>query len=230
MRIGLGSDQTGFECKERLKSRLAAQGHAVLDVCADARSGGACHIATDQLASAIHTGRLEHSVLICANAVGASVAANRHPGARAGLCHDLYSVRHGVQDDDMNLLVMGACVVTHHRACELADVFIQASYAPRRRAFGILPDAWRASSSTFVTISTCRWQLANSPRLQRWANRISPSCSNSAPAWHRTSSFCSNESSVRRSFSLKTPRRLSTSRLTWDLRTRRTSQRCSEIL
>jgi ribose 5-phosphate isomerase B len=139
MRIGLGSDQTGFECKERLKARLAAQGHAVLDVCADDRSGGDCHIATDQLASAIHTGRVEHSVLICANAVGASVAANRHPGARAGLCHDLYSVRHGVQDDDMNLLVMGACVVTHHRACELADVFIQASYAPRRRAFGIPP-------------------------------------------------------------------------------------------
>jgi AraC-like DNA-binding protein len=51
----------------------------------------------------------------------------------------LYSARHGVQDDDMNLLVMGACVVTHDLACELADTFIQASYAPRERAFGIPP-------------------------------------------------------------------------------------------
>lgn len=139
MRIGLGSDRIGFECKERLKARLAAQGHAVLDFCADEQSRGDYHIATDQLASAIHTGRVERSVLICANAVGASVAANRHPGARAGLCHDLYSVRHGVQDDDMNLLVMGACVVAPKRACELADAFIQASYVPRRRAFGIPP-------------------------------------------------------------------------------------------
>jgi AraC-like DNA-binding protein len=51
----------------------------------------------------------------------------------------LYSVRHGVQDDDMNLLVMGACVVTHKRACQLADAFIEASYVPRRRTFGIPP-------------------------------------------------------------------------------------------
>jgi ribose 5-phosphate isomerase B len=139
MRIGLGSDQIGFECKERLRARFAAQGHAALDVCADDRSRSDYHSITDRLASAIHTGRVERSVLICANAVGASVAANKHPGTRAGLCHDLYSVRHGVQDDDMNLLVMGACVVTPDLAAELADAFLQASYVPREQEFGLPP-------------------------------------------------------------------------------------------
>ena len=139
MRIGLGSDQIGFGCKERLRARFAAQGHATLDVCADDRGRSDYHSITDRLASAIHARRVERSVLVCANAVGASVVANKHPGARAGLCHDLYSVRHGVQDDDMNFLVMGACVVTHDLACELTDAFLQVSYVPRDREFGFPP-------------------------------------------------------------------------------------------
>lgn len=57
MRVGLGSDQIGFECKERLKARLAAREHAVLDVCADDRGQAHYHIATDQLASVIDTRR-----------------------------------------------------------------------------------------------------------------------------------------------------------------------------
>ncbi len=139
MRIGFGSDQIGFECKERLRARFAEQGHGAEDVCAGDSSRSDYQSVADQLASAIYAGRVERGVLICSSAIGASVAANKHPGVRAALCHDLYSARHGVQDDDMNLLVMGACVVTDDLACELADTFIQASYAPRERAFGIPP-------------------------------------------------------------------------------------------
>jgi ribose 5-phosphate isomerase B len=139
VRIGFGSDRIGFEFKERLRARFAEQGHDAEDVCAGDSSRSDYQSITDQLASAIYAGRLERGVLICSNAIGASVVANKHPGVRAALCHDVYSARHGVQDDDMNLLVMGACVVTHNRACELADAFIQASYVPRRRAFGIPP-------------------------------------------------------------------------------------------
>ena len=139
MRIGLGSDEIGFECKERLKARFSGQGHAAEDISTgDLRRTDYLSI-TNELASAIYTGRVERGVLICSRAIGASVMANKHPGVRAALCHDLNSARHGVQDDDMNLLVMGAGVVTHDLARELADTFIQASYVPRERMFGIPP-------------------------------------------------------------------------------------------
>jgi ribose 5-phosphate isomerase B len=139
VRIGFGSDQLGFECKERLKARFAGVGHVVDDVCARDSPHGDYQSITDQLASALYVGRVERGVLVCGSAIGASVAANKHPGVRAALCHELYSAHHGVQDDDMNFLVMGARVVTHDLACELADAFIQASYVPHEQAFGIPP-------------------------------------------------------------------------------------------
>jgi ribose 5-phosphate isomerase B len=139
VRIGLGSDHIGFECKERLKARLTGQEHAVEDLSAGDVRPGKYYGVTDQVASAIHTGRVDRGVLICSSAIGASVLANKQRGVRAALCHDLYSAQHGVEDDDMNLLVMGACVVTHDLACKLADVFFQASFVAREQVFGIPP-------------------------------------------------------------------------------------------
>jgi ribose 5-phosphate isomerase B len=139
VRIGLGADQLGWTSKECLKARFVEQGHTVEDVCPEDAPRSDYQSVTDQLALAICAGRVERGVLICAGAIGASVAANKHPGVRAALCHELYSARHGVQDDDMNLLVMGACVVSLDLACELADTFIRTSNVPREQAFGIPP-------------------------------------------------------------------------------------------
>lgn len=137
MRIGLGSDQTGFECKERLRTTFAGQGHTVDDVSTADSSSRDYQGVVDRLASAIYAGSFERGVLVCASAIGASVLANKQPGVRAALCHDLYSARHGVQDDAMNLLVMGACVVTQDLACELTAIFIETSFIPQQRVFGI---------------------------------------------------------------------------------------------
>jgi ribose 5-phosphate isomerase B len=139
VRIGLGSDGIGFECKERLKARFAGQGHSAQDVCAADPCGSDYQNITDQLSSALYTGRVERGVLICSRAIGASVMANKNPGVRAALCHDLNSASQGVQDDGMNLLVIGAGVVSLDLASELADAFIQASYVPCEQAFGIPP-------------------------------------------------------------------------------------------
>jgi ribose 5-phosphate isomerase B len=139
VRIGIGSDRTGFECKERLRTRFGEQGHDAEDVSGEDLRQSNYESLADHLASAIYAGRFERGVLVCSSAIGASVAANKHPGVRAALCHDMYSARHGVEDDGMNCLVMGACVVTPDLACDLADVFLDASYAPREQLAGIPP-------------------------------------------------------------------------------------------
>jgi ribose 5-phosphate isomerase B len=65
--------------------------------------------------------------------VGASVAANKHPGVRAGLCHDSYSAHQGVEHDDMNVLVLGARVIGSALALELVDRFLGASFSREAR-------------------------------------------------------------------------------------------------
>ncbi len=139
MRIGIGSDQSGSECKERLKARLTCQGHAVVDVSTGNQLRSDYQNSTAELSSAIYTGRVERGVLICSRAIGACVMANKHPRVRAALCHDPNSARQGVQDDAMNLLVMGPGGLTPDWACEVADAFIFAKYLPAEQAFGIPP-------------------------------------------------------------------------------------------
>jgi ribose 5-phosphate isomerase B len=73
VRVGFGSDRMGFECKERLRARFAAQGHEAEEVSTGAFSERDCHDLADRLASGIYTGRFERGVLVCASAIGASV-------------------------------------------------------------------------------------------------------------------------------------------------------------
>jgi ribose 5-phosphate isomerase B len=72
-------------------------------------------------------------VLICGSGIGASVAANKHPGIRAGLAHDAYSAHQGVEHDDMNVLVLGARVIGPELAKELATAFLDARFAAEER-------------------------------------------------------------------------------------------------
>ena len=139
MRIGIASDQSGSECKEHLKGRLTAQGHAIEDFSTEDQPRSDYQSITTELSSAIYTGRVQRAVLICSRAIGACVMANKHPGVRAALSHDLNSARQGVQDDGMNLLVMGACGLTPDWACEVAGAFIFAEYLPAEQALGIPP-------------------------------------------------------------------------------------------
>ena len=139
MRIGIGSDQSGSECKEHLKARLIGQGHTIEDVSRRNQPRIDYQSLAEELSSAIYAGSVERGVLICSRAIGACVMANKHPGVRAALCHDLNSVRQGVQDDGMNLLVMGGYGLTPDWACEVASAFILAKYLPAEQALGIPP-------------------------------------------------------------------------------------------
>jgi RpiB/LacA/LacB family sugar-phosphate isomerase len=65
--------------------------------------------------------------------VGASVAANKYPGIRAAVCHDIYSARQGVEHDNMNLLVLGARVIGSALAKELLKAFLEARFTGEPR-------------------------------------------------------------------------------------------------
>jgi ribose 5-phosphate isomerase B len=85
------------------------------------------------LARAIAAGEIERGVAICGSGVGASIAANKVPGVRAGLIHDVFSAHQGVEDDDMNVFCLGGKVIGSALAWELLQKFLAARFsgAPR---------------------------------------------------------------------------------------------------
>ena len=105
MKIGVGAGHGGFEIKKQLALLLAKEGHDVVDF------GNRTYDTDDDypdfalpLTRAVSCGEVERGIFVCGSGVG---AANKVPGARATLCHDDFSARQGVEDDDLNILCFG---------------------------------------------------------------------------------------------------------------------------
>jgi|SRR5579859_157836 len=133
MRIVLGSDHAGFELKRLLVQHLEQNGHQVLDVGTNSTAPVDYPDFAEAVALSVVRGESERGVLICGSGVGASVAANKVKGIRAGLCHDTYSAHQGVEHDDVNVLVLGARVIGVELAKELSLAFLNARFTREER-------------------------------------------------------------------------------------------------
>jgi RpiB/LacA/LacB family sugar-phosphate isomerase len=133
MRVVIGSDHAGFELKQALARYLKELGHEVLDVGTGSTAPVDYPDFAEAVGLAVRDGRARRGVLICGSGVGASVAANKIPGIRAGLTHDTYSAHQGVEHDDMNVIVLGARVIGPEMARELVRTFLSAEFTGEER-------------------------------------------------------------------------------------------------
>jgi transaldolase / glucose-6-phosphate isomerase len=133
MRVAIGSDHAGFELKEAVKAFLREERHEVLDMGTHGTDPADYPDYAEAVGAALRESRAARGLLVCGSGVGASMAANRIPGIRAGLCHDTYSAHQGVEHDDMNVLVLGGRVVGVELAKELVQAFLGASFSRQPR-------------------------------------------------------------------------------------------------
>ena len=133
MRVAIASDHAGFELKGLLAGYLRELGHEVLDLGTSSTAPVDYPDFAEAIGLALRDGRGARGVLICGSGVGASVAANKIPGIRAGLTHDTYSAHQGVEHDDMNILVLGARVIGPEMARELVRTFLSAEFTGEER-------------------------------------------------------------------------------------------------
>jgi len=133
MRTVIGSDHAGFDLKTLLTKVLRGLGDEVVDVGTNSTDPVDYPDFAEAVGKAVLDGRADHGVLICGSGIGASVAANKMRGIRAGLCHDTYSAHQGVEHDDMNVLVLGARVIGPAMAEELVRAFAGAKFTNEER-------------------------------------------------------------------------------------------------
>ncbi len=133
-RIGIAADHGGFELKEFLAGKLHAAGFEVTDF-------GDRQLKSDDdypdfvipLARAVAAGTVARGIGICGSGVGASIAANKVAGVRAGLIDENFSAHQGVEDDDLNMICFGGRVVGHALAWELTQTFLAARFKGAER-------------------------------------------------------------------------------------------------
>jgi ribose 5-phosphate isomerase B len=129
VRVAVAFDHRGVKLKSRIADAVRGSGHELLDLGVDAPEPAVDYpdIAR-KLGDALLAGEVDRGILVCGSGVGASVAANKLPGIRAAICHDVYSAHQGVEHDDMNILCLGSEVVGPELAADLVGAFLRAEF------------------------------------------------------------------------------------------------------
>ena len=129
-RVVLGSDDAGFEYKERVKKDLESDSRVgeVIDV--GVGSNGHTdypHIAV-QAARLIRDGEADRGVLICGTGLGMAISANKVKGVRAVTAHDSYSVERSVLSNNAQVLCMGQRVAGIELVRHLVDGWLDLEF------------------------------------------------------------------------------------------------------
>lgn len=129
MRVIIGADHAGFPLKSTVVDTLRSWGHQVEDVGTHSSEPVDFPVITRKVCDPLREGRFDRGILVCGTGIGASIAANKIPGIRAALCHDIYSAHQSVEHDNANVLCLGAQIVGDRLAVDLIRAYLGAEFS-----------------------------------------------------------------------------------------------------
>ncbi len=127
MRIAIGCDHRARDLKERVTGRLTDAGHMVSDLGCHSNDAVDYPDVAGKVAAAVTGDAADRGILICGTGIGMSVAANKHAGIRAALCHDVFGVSRGRLHNDANILCLGA-EVEMESLSEMLETFVATEF------------------------------------------------------------------------------------------------------
>lgn len=130
--VAIASDHAGVGLKDELKTELARLGYAALDLGTNGPASVDYPDFGHALAQAIEGGRAAFGIAICGSGIGISIAANRHKGVRAALCHDGLTARLAREHNDANVLALGARIVGSETALDCLRQFLATPFSGGR--------------------------------------------------------------------------------------------------
>jgi ribose 5-phosphate isomerase B len=133
MKIAVAADHGGYPLKARIVRELTESGNEVFDLGTNSTDPVDYPDYARAVAEAILQGRVERAILICGSGAGICVAANKFPGIRAATCHEVFSAHQSVEDDDCNVMCIGARVVAAELALDLIRTYVAAKFSGLER-------------------------------------------------------------------------------------------------
>jgi ribose 5-phosphate isomerase B len=134
MKIAIGADHAGFVLKERLRSRLAEEGHEVIDFGATSTESCDYPDFAQGAARDVAQGHSDRGILVCHTGVGMAMAANKIAGVRAAQAVNAEAVRLTREHNDANILTLGAHFLDEAAAMDLVHIFLDTEFQGGRHS------------------------------------------------------------------------------------------------
>ncbi len=128
MRIAIGSDSAAFELKEAIKEKLSSEGYEMLDLGCSIEEPADYPEAGHAVGRAVASGEAGRGIAICGSGLGISIACNKVPGIRAGLCRTVEDAETIKGNLNANVLCMGARVTCQETAFEIVEKWLNTEF------------------------------------------------------------------------------------------------------
>lgn len=129
MRIVVGCDEAAYNLKETVKRHLEQKGFELVDVGVYNEDPSLYPDTAERLCERITSGECERGVLMCGTGIGMAITANKIPGIRAAVGHDVFSIERSRMSNDCQVLCMGARVIAPQYALVLLDRWLECEFA-----------------------------------------------------------------------------------------------------
>ena len=134
MKIAIAADHAGFALKEKLRRRLAEEGHELVDFGADSADSCDYPDFAQPVAREVAEGRADRGILVCSTGIGMSIAANKVTGVRAAPAQSEDEVRLTRAHIDAIVLTLGARYLDEPQAAGLVKIFLNTEFQGGRHA------------------------------------------------------------------------------------------------
>jgi ribose 5-phosphate isomerase B len=133
MRIAIGADHAGFHLKEAIAGLLGELGYDYHDFGAYNTEPSDYPDSARAVAEAVAQGDFQRGILVCGNGIGACITANKVPGIRAAVCHDILSARQSRENLDANIFCLGERIIGVDLALEIVRGWLAAEFSGLER-------------------------------------------------------------------------------------------------
>lgn len=134
MKISLGADHAGYQLKDRIAKKIAAEGHQIFDEGTYSADSVDYPDFARKVAEKVSSGAAERGILVCGTGIGMAITANKVPGVRAANISGEFEARMSREHNDLNVLTLGARVLDETEALRLVDIFLTTTFAGGRHA------------------------------------------------------------------------------------------------
>lgn len=130
MKMAIGCDEAAFELKETIRAYLAELGHEVKDFGVFDKEPVLYPDIAYLVATDVAEKNSDRGILICGTGIGMAITANKVPGIRAAVCHDLYSTERSILSNDCQIMTMGARVIGEETAKAMVRTWLGLTFVP----------------------------------------------------------------------------------------------------
>jgi ribose 5-phosphate isomerase B len=132
--IAIGGDHGGYRLKDAIGRVLAEAGFGVRDCGTNSPAAVDYPDIAHAVARLVADGECRWGIIVDGAGIGSCMVANKVPGVRAALCHDLSSARNSREHNHANVLTLGSGFIGEGLAVEIVRAWLGTEWGPGRHA------------------------------------------------------------------------------------------------